>query len=53
MAKIEGTIYCDGCGVEILLAPVMKDQKVYCCLDCSQGFACTCGERIDLEQSEL
>ena len=50
MAKIDEIIFCDGCGVEILLAPVVKEQRKYCSADCSQGFPCHCGERLELNE---
>jgi hypothetical protein len=49
MVKIENTLFCDGCGVEIPLSPVIKDQREYCCEDCAQGYQCKCGERMELE----
>jgi len=50
MARIEGTLFCDRCGVEIPLSPVMKDHREYCCEDCAQGYRCQCGERMELDQ---
>ena len=50
MVKIEETLYCDGCGVEILLAPVVKEQRQYCCEDCARGIPCKCGERMELDE---
>lgn len=47
--KIEDTIYCDGCGVEILWAPVRANQHQYCCADCRDGFECNCGARMESE----
>jgi hypothetical protein len=43
-------VWCDGCGVEITWGPVVVDNRVYCCHDCSQGYACTCGERMELDE---
>jgi len=49
MAKIDDTIFCDGCGVEIQWVPVVKGQEVYCCLDCRDGIRCTCREIVEFE----
>jgi hypothetical protein len=45
--RIEETIYCDGCGVEILWAPVKEKHREYCCTDCRDGYECSCGARMD------
>lgn len=50
MVKLEDTVFCDGCGVEILLAPVIKSRLEYCCEDCAQGYECKCGERMELDE---
>ncbi len=53
MVKLEDTVFCDGCGVEILLAPViikLHDRLEYCCEDCAQGYECKCGERIEIDE---
>ncbi len=50
MVKIENTVFCDGCGVEIPLSPVVKDQGEYCCEDCAQGYECECGKRMELDE---
>ncbi len=49
MPRIDNLVFCDGCGVEITWSPVIKGHKVYCCRDCSDGLACNCGERMELE----
>ena len=49
------TILCDGCGVEITWAPVIKRTRRgstlyhYCCNDCWKGRECQCGERMELD----
>ena len=43
MPLIEGVLYCDGCGAEILGAPHVWKEKNYCCIDCFNGVACNCG----------
>lgn len=50
MVWIEDTLYCDGCGVEIELAPVKVHEQTYCCQDCANGLQCKCGERMELEE---
>ena len=50
MVRTENIHYCDGCGVEIQLSPVLKDDRQYCCQDCSQGLACHCAERMELDE---
>jgi hypothetical protein len=41
------TIRCDGCGAELLLAPVIQGERSYCCEDCAAGRPCPCAERQD------
>jgi hypothetical protein len=45
----EELVWCDGCGVEIVGAPVVVDKRNYCCQDCAQGIRCDCGERMELD----
>jgi len=45
--RIEDTLRCDGCGVEVLWAPVKVNQLEYCCRDCADGFECNCGSRME------
>ena len=52
MVMIEDTLFCDGCGVEIPLSPVIKDHAEYCCEDCAQGYQCDCGERMELDDQD-
>lgn len=49
MARIEDTIRCDNCGVEITWGPIVKHAYDYCCQDCMQGLPCGCGERMEQE----
>jgi hypothetical protein len=49
MVKRTETIICDGCGVEITWSPIVVNDRQYCCIDCSQGLPCTCGERMEEE----
>jgi hypothetical protein len=50
MVKIEDTVFCDACGVEMPLAPVVKNRKEYCCDDCAKGYECKCGEQLELDE---
>jgi hypothetical protein len=49
MPRIEDTLWCDGCGVEILGASIKVNEKHYCCKDCSEGRECDCAEQIESE----
>ncbi len=49
MAKINDTVFCDGCGAEITWSPVLKGNQKFCCKDCSEGLECHCGDRMELE----
>lgn len=49
MSSIEGTIWCDGCGVEITWAPISSGRWRYCCEVCWAGLVCRCGERLEQE----
>jgi hypothetical protein len=58
MTRIEGSVFCDGCGAEITWAPYhlpappgkpgMQPHGEYCCADCAAGRPCACGERMEL-----
>jgi len=43
MPLIEGVLYCDGCGAEILGAPHVWKEQNFCCMDCFNGVECNCG----------
>ncbi len=45
--RIDDTVWCDGCGVEITWAPVKSGQRLYCCQDCADGYECNCGARME------
>jgi hypothetical protein len=49
MSQIEGTVWCEGCGVEITTAPYLKGGREYCCQDCARGWRCTCGDQMELD----
>jgi hypothetical protein len=54
-------IRCQGCGVEITWAPVVKSftgkvhgehldkHQYYCCQDCPEGLGCDCGARMEMD----
>lgn len=42
MTEWKDTLWCKGCGVEIVGPPVLVGKQVYCCQDCSQGLECSC-----------
>ena len=44
MSDSEKTLWCDGCGAEILWGPYLANRKEYCCQDCSLGIKCRCAE---------
>jgi hypothetical protein len=48
MTQSNDTIWCDGCGVEILWAPLVVDERYYCCEACLEGVPCACGERMEM-----
>jgi hypothetical protein len=47
MVHYSDMLRCDGCGAEILLAPVIQGERKYCCEDCAAGRPCQCAERQD------
>jgi hypothetical protein len=49
MSHSSDTVRCDGCGAEIFLAPVMHDERIYCCEDCANDRPCHCAERQEDE----
>ena len=50
MTLHESTVWCDGCGVEILWAALIVDERHYCCENCLEGLPCTCGERQEFDE---
>jgi hypothetical protein len=50
MSREHTTIWCDGCGVEILWLPIEEADRDYCCEDCRQGLACECSDRMEEEE---
>ena len=58
MTKIEGVVFCDGCGAEITWSPVVvravnralpARPSQYGCTDCADGRPCRCGERMEFD----
>jgi hypothetical protein len=47
MSLIDNIYLCDGCGVEIVGAPVFFNLQFFCCQDCADGRECDCGNKID------
>ena len=43
MGRIENTVWCDGCGIEIPLAPTKCKDYEFCCQGCAGGLPCWCG----------
>lgn len=50
MVWIEGSLYCDGCGVEITWSPVTFGDEHYCCQMCLEGEECGCGAHEEDEE---
>jgi hypothetical protein len=58
MAKIEGVVFCDGCGTEITWSPIVlpgggpsthRRAGHFCCIDCADGRPCRCSERMEFD----
>lgn len=47
MPRIEDTLFCDGCGAEVIWAPVVSGSHYFCCQDCRDGLECSCGDRME------
>ncbi len=45
MSKFQESVICEGCGAEITWSPVNKQDRLYCCEDCSNGLPCDCATR--------
>lgn len=61
MAKIQGAVFCDNCGVEVSWTPYYiiptihepgKRRGEYCCQECAEGYRCKCTERALLEEED-
>jgi hypothetical protein len=53
MPMIEGVRFCDGCGAEVVGAPIVRGQLLYCCQDCSEGQECDCALVFEEERREV
>lgn len=42
MGRFKDTVWCDGCGLEILWIPLQAGSTTYCCVDCQEGARCEC-----------
>lgn len=49
MSQYQDTIWCDGCGIEIVWVPLQNNNSHFCCQDCKEGFRCQCREREEQE----
>jgi hypothetical protein len=52
MVRIDETIWCVGCGVELTWSPVMVGRDRYCCQDCAHGLKCICGVRMEIDEGD-
>jgi hypothetical protein len=52
MPEIDGDLYCDRCGAEVVGAPVVREGSLYCCADCAEGQECDCGLILDDDRRE-
>ena len=41
------TLYCAGCGTEIIWSPFLLNELKFCCQDCAQSIVCKCRETMD------
>lgn len=53
MVRENDTIWCSGCGVEILWAALIVEGQHYCCQDCLDGYHCECGGHMTPQDFEL
>ncbi len=44
MVSFQDTLWCDGCGIEIIWEPIERDRLFFCCLKCQDGERCACDE---------
>ncbi|MGD0707121.1 MAG: hypothetical protein ABSA51_01560 [Anaerolineaceae bacterium] len=52
MVWIENTLWCDGCGAEIIGAAVVFENKYYCCEQCRDGQECDHGAQQELADEQ-
>lgn len=53
MSIYKNTVWCDGCGIEILWIPHPSENLHYCCQTCKNGFKCECQPETDEEEERL
>lgn len=49
MSDFEDTLWCAGCGTEIIFSPFMTNNQVFCCQDCALEIKCNCGRAMERE----
>jgi hypothetical protein len=49
MSDFHETLWCAGCGTEILYSPYVLNRKNYCCQDCAFGYTCECSRAMERE----
>lgn len=47
MSDFENTIWCVGCGTEIIYRPFMVNDQEYCCQECALEMKCNCGRAME------
>jgi hypothetical protein len=47
MPTLDDVLFCDGCGAEIVGAPVIRGETMYCCEECAKGLECDCALVLD------
>lgn len=55
MTRNEYSVFCEGCGAEILWSPVVVvsrsgEKHDYCCEACRDGLVCNCGVRMEVSE---
>ena len=50
MTDFDNTIWCAGCGAEILQAPYVVNHQNFCCQNCAQGYTCKCGQAMERKE---
>lgn len=44
MRTRENSALCNGCGLEFHWPPIVSGDYKYCCIDCRDGYVCSCHE---------
>ena len=53
MIRMDDTVWCSGCGVEITWGPVLAHGRRFCCRECSEGERCDCGVRMEIVEDSF